>query len=458
MSSLPISPRASGQDLATIDVSGQMLVDDGVDTNPRGPLRWGLAVLLIGFGGFALWAGFAPLDAGVVANATVQVSGHRKVVQHLEGGIVDEILVREGDRVTQGQVVLRLNRTRAEAERDMVSSEYITYKAMEARLLAERDGADAVVFDPDLVARFGTDPRYLTASAAQEKLQRTRVDALDGEIGILRDNLRGAEEQLKGLDRVRVNRQSQINYIEKELSGVRELAKEGYLPRNRMFELERDASQLKAALSSDQVEASRIRNTISELKLRIVQRKQDYQKDVESQLSEVQKNTASLYERLTALDYTVQRTDVTSPIDGVVQNISVHTVGGVIGPGTPLMEVVPLDESFIVEAQVPVQAIDKVHTGLPVEITFPAFNHAQTPSIPGEVKTLSSDRLTDEMTRMPYYLARVEVSPDGRHLLHDNLIRPGMPASVMIRTGERTMLSYLLKPFLDRVHKSFREQ
>ncbi|MFA5521200.1 MAG: HlyD family type I secretion periplasmic adaptor subunit [Castellaniella sp.] len=459
MSSLPISPRSSGQDLATVDAHGLSVIDDdGIDTNPRGPLRWGLAVLLLGFGGFILWAGLAPLDAGVVAEATVQVSGHRKVVQHLEGGIVDEILVREGDQVKAGQVLVRLDRTRAEAERDMVSSEYITYMTMQARLLAERDGLEAVAFDPALVERFGDDPRYQTAAAVQEKLHRTRVDALEGEIGILRDNLRGAEEQLAGLEKVRGNRQAQIGYIEKELKGVRELAREGYLPRNRMFELERDASQLRAALSSDQVEASRIRNAISELKLRIVQSRQDYQKEVESVLSDVQRNTASLYERLVALDDTVRRTSVRAPIDGMIQNVSIHTVGGVIGPGTPLMEVVPLEETFIVEAHVPVQSIDKVHAGLPVEIMFPAFNHAQTPNIPGEVKTLSGDRLTDELTRMPYYLARVEILPEGWPLLQNNAIRPGMPASVMIRTGERTLMSYLLKPFLDRVHKSFREQ
>lgn len=439
-------------------VSGQELVDGAIDTNVRAPLRWGLAVLLLGFGGFTAWAAFAPLDAGIAANATVQVSGHRKAVQHLDGGIVDEILVREGELVDAGDVVLRLNRTRAEAERDAISSQFITIKAIEARLLAERDGKTEIVNDPMLIEYFKDDPRFITATAAQAQLHQTRKRALEGEIAILRENLRGAEDTLAGLTKVQANRRSQIDFIHRELVGVRQLASEGYLPRNRMFELERDAAQLQAALSNDLVEASRTQNQISELKLRILQRQQDFQKEVESELSEIQKEASSLSDHLTALNDTVKRTEIMSPIGGRVQNLTIHTVGGVIGPGTVLMEVVPKDESFIVEAQVPVQSIDKMEPGLDVEITFPAFNHAQTPNIPGRVLTVSGDRLVDEATGMPYYLAQVEVTPEGMELLEQHTIRPGMPASVMIRTGERTMLSYLLKPFLERVHKSFKEQ
>src|SRR5690606_23468922 len=272
----------------------------------------------------------------------------------------------------------------------------------------------------------------------------------EGEITILKENLNGAQQQLKGMAQVQANRKNQIGFIQRELKGVRQLAKEGYLPRNRMFELERDAAQLQAALSSDVVEESRTRNQVAELKLRILQRSQDYQKEVQSQLSEVQKEASSLSDRLAALDYTVRETKIRAPIDGYVQDLSVHTVGGVIRPGTQVMEVIPVDHSYIVQAQVPVQAIDKIHAGLEVEITFPAFNHAQTPNIPGEVMTVSADSLINESTKMPYYLAQVNVTPKGMEMLEGNAIRPGMPASVLIRTGERTMLSYLLKPFLER--------
>jgi protease secretion system membrane fusion protein len=206
------------------------------------------------------------------------------------------------------------------------------------------------------------------------------------------------------------------------------------------------------------VEAGRARNQIAELKLRVLQRGQEYQKEVQSQLSEVHKEASALGDRLAALDYTVRETDIRAPIDGYVQNLNVHTVGGVIGPDTVLMELVPNANEFLIHAKVPVQAIDKVAPGLDVDITFPAFNHASTPNIPGRVLTVSADRLTDPETRMPYYLAQVEVKPEAAPMLGENLIRPGMPASVLIRTGERTMLSYLVKPLLERLDKSFKEQ
>ena len=432
--------------------------DTTVDTNARSPLRWGLMILIIGFGGFVLWAALAPLDAGVPADATVQVFGNRKVVQHLEGGTVEDIYVREGSKVTAGETVVRLNPTRALAEQGVITAQFIIAKATEARLRAERDDLPEIVYEDSFMERFRDDPRFIEARKSQESLFRTRREALEGEIAILQENLRGTQEQLEGLTEVQDSRKSQITFINRELTGVRQLAKEGYLPRNRMLELERNAAQLQAALSNDIVEAGRARNQIAELKLRIMQRRQDYQKEVQSLLSDIQKEASALEDRLDALDYTVRETNIRAPITGTVQALQVHTVGGVIGPGTVLMEVVPNDAKYIVEAKVPVQSIDKVHPGLDVEITFPAFSVAQTPNIPGRVITISPDRLVDEATNMPYYKAQVEITAEGVNLLAGNEVRPGMPASVLIRTGERTMLSYLFKPFLDRMHSSFREQ
>ncbi|NLZ11377.1 MAG: biotin/lipoyl-binding protein, partial [Alcaligenaceae bacterium] len=285
-------------------------VSDDIDMNSRAPIRWGLAVLLIGFGGFALWAGLAPLGAGIPAEGVVVVSGNRKIVQHLQGGIIDEILVKEGDRVKAEEVLLRLNPTQPQAEQGIVSTQYITAKATEARLLAERDGLSEIVYDPDFLARFKDDERFKNTAVAQERLFQTRRDALQGEIAILRENQRGAEAQLKGLTQVQSSRKTQIDFINRELKGVRELAKDGYLPRNRMFELERDAAQLEAALSNDMVEAGRVRNQIAELKLRVLQRSQDYQKEVQSMLSDVQKEAAALHDRLASLDFTLANTQI----------------------------------------------------------------------------------------------------------------------------------------------------
>ncbi|MFT0531904.1 HlyD family type I secretion periplasmic adaptor subunit [Castellaniella hirudinis] len=431
-----------------------------VDENFVRPLRIGLLALFIGFGGFVAWAGFAPLDEGEPANGVVEVVGNRKTIQHLEGGTVDAILVRDGDRVKSGQVLLRLNPTRALSDRGVASSQYIIARTTEDRLLAEREGLDAIVFDEALTRRFHDDPRYKRAVAAQEELFRTRRAALNGEVAILRENLAGAEAQLEGLLQVQASRKEQIGYINKELAGVRELAKDGYLPRNRLLELERDAAQLQGALSNAVVDTGRTRNQIAELKLRILQRQQDYQKEVQSQLSDVQKEATSLANRLAALDYSVEQTDIRSPIEGTVQNLKIHTVGGVIAPGAELMEVIPDDASYVVDAQLPVQAIDRVYPGLPVEITFPALNHAKTPSVPGELITVSADRITDPRSGMPYYQAKVKLLPEGQNMIDEvgGDIRAGMPATVMIKLGERTLFSYLLKPFLERLHTSLTEK
>lgn len=414
--------------------------------------------MLAGFGGFILWAILAPLDAGVVANATVNVTDNRKTIQHLTGGSVGAILVREGDLVQRNQPLIELDATRAIAEQGMVSAQYIVVSTVKSRLQAERDGATQVEFDPELLSRFAGDPRLDASVALQQRLFATRRAALSGEAEILRENILGAEEQLKGLRQVQYSRSAQIRLLNQELDGVRSLAAEGYVTRNRMLELERNAAELSASLAQNIADTGRTRNQIAELKLRILQLEQNYQQEVQSQLSDMQKEAAALADRLRALDYEVSNTVIRSPIDGVVLGLSASTIGGVIQAGSRIMDVVPANEPLQVDAMVPVQAIDKMQPGLPVDIAFPAFNHAQTPNIPGRVLTISADRLIDETNKQPYYLAEIEVTADGMDKLGSNRIRPGMPATVTIKTGERNLMSYLMKPMLDRIDGAFKEQ
>lgn len=437
-----------------------MLADNPceIDMDDRKPSRWGLSLVLAGFGGFILWAMLAPLDAGVVANATVNVTDNRKTIQHLTGGSVGAILVREGDLVKRNQPLIELNATRAIAEQGMVIAQYIVVSTVKSRLQAERDGDEQVQFDPELLQRFAGDSRLDASTTLQQRLFNTRRRALTGEGEILRENIRGAEEQLKGLRQVQYSRSAQIKLLNQELDGVRSLAAEGYVTRNRMLELERNAAELSASLAQNIAEIGRTRNQIAEIKLRILQLEQDFQKEVQSQLSEAQKEAAALADRLRALDYEVTNTVIRSPIDGVVLGMSASTIGGVIQAGSRIMDVVPANEPLQVDAMVPVQAIDKMHPGLPVDITFPAFNHAQTPNIPGRVLTISADRLIDEANKQPYYLAQVEVTAEGMEKLGSNHIRPGMPATVTIKTGERNLMSYLMKPLLERIDGAFKEQ
>ncbi|MNV29492.1 Type I secretion system membrane fusion protein PrsE [compost metagenome] len=429
-----------------------------VDLDVGKPARWGVWLVLAGFGGFLLWSWLAPLDAGVVATGTVKVTSNRKAVQHLSGGTVEAILVREGDLVTKGQEVVRLDSLRALAEQGAVSAQYIVSKTVENRLEAERDNRDVVNFDPELLKRFKDDHRLEAAMDLQQRLLDTRRAGLAGEISILQENLAASAVQLKGLQQVYSARASQISFLNQELQGTRVLSAEGYVPRNRLLELERSNADLSAGQAENLNNIARVRSQTTEIKLRILQRQHDYLKEVESQLTETAKENTTLADRLRALDYEVTHTVIRSPIDGMVQALSIATVGGIIQPGFKIMEIVPLNEPLQVDAMIPVQAIDKMAPGLPVDISFPAFNHAQTPNIPGRVMTISADRLMDEESKQPFYLAQVEVTPDGMSLLGSNHIRPGMPASVTIKTGERNMMSYLLKPMLERVDSSFKEQ
>ncbi|KQN54066.1 hemolysin D [Pseudomonas sp. Leaf48] len=429
-----------------------------VDLDVGKPARWGIWLVIAGFGGFLLWSWLAPLDAGVVATGTVKITSNRKTVQHLSGGTVEAILVREGDLVKKGQEVVRLDSLRAVAEQGAISAQYIVSKTVENRLEAERDGRAVVNFDPELIKRFKDDYRLVAAMDLQQRLLDTRRAGLAGEISILQETLAASAVQLKGLQQVYGARASQINFLNQELQGTRVLSAEGYVPRNRLLELERSNADLSAGQAENLNNIARVRSQTTEIKLRILQRQHDYLKEVESQLTETAKENTTLADRLRALDYEVTHTVIRSPIDGIVQALSIATVGGVIQPGFKIMEVVPVDEPLQVDAMIPVQAIDKMFPGLAVDIAFPAFNHAQTPNIPGRVKTISADRLMDEESKEPFYLAQVEVTPEGMDLLGSNHIRPGMPATVTIKTGERNMMSYLLKPMLERVDSSFKEQ
>lgn len=429
-----------------------------IAVDDRKTVRRGLALVLVAFGGFLLWAWLAPLDAGVVASATVKVSSNRKSIEHLTGGSVEAILVREGDSVSEGQPLVRLDATEARAEQGVIGAQYLAARTMENRLEAERDDREQVAFDAGLSERLGDSAELAAALDLQRRLFATRRTSRAGEVSILQESLDSAENQAKGLQQIYAARAAQLRFLQQELDGARQLAAEGYIPRNRMLELERSAAELNAAQAENQNELARIRGQAAELRLRILQHDHDYRKEIQAQLADVRKERSALADRLQALDYQVRHTVIRAPIDGMVQGLNIATIGGVIQPGARIMEIVPANEPLQIDAMLPVQVIDRMEPGLPVSIAFPAFNHAQTPSIPGRVLTVSADRLIDEESRQPFYLAQIEVTTEGMAMLGANRIRAGMPASVTIRTGERNLLSYLLKPLLDRVASSFKEQ
>lgn len=429
-----------------------------VKTDARVHSRLGWWLIIVFLGSFLLWAFLAPLDKGVPMAGTVTVAGNKKAVQHLTGGTVDDLLVKEGDVVKAGQLLVKMNSVQARSNAEITRVQYMNALATEARLLAERDGKPAINFPPETLAGASSDPRVAATVAVQRQLFASRQGALRSEVAALEQNIAGLEAFAKGVEASREGKRLQLSLLKEQIDGMRGLAKDGYMPRNRLLELERNHAQIEAAVSEDTGTLGRNLSQIGEMRLRANQVQQDFQKELRTQLAEAQKEVDALRSRLEGLDYELANAEVKAPVDGMVADVAIFTEGGVVAPGFRMMDIVPLDEPLIVEGQVPVHLIDSVHPQLPVELIFSAFNQNTTPRIPGVVTQVSPDRLIDEATGMPYYRMRAEVTPEGRKLLVDLQVRAGMPVELFVTTGERTLANYLIRPLQDNFRMSLTEE
>lgn len=428
-----------------------------VNTDATTHTRLGWWIVLAGVGGFLLWAMLAPLDKGVPVNGNVAVATNRKAIQHQTGGTIADILVKEGDVVKAGQPLVRMNDVQARSAAEMARAQYFTDLAMEARLIAERDGKKSIVFPEELESAKG-DSHVANVISLQTQLFMSRQSSLQNELAGIDETIAGLKSQVRGLQDSLDSQKQQLHFLKEQLDGMRDLAKEGYVARNRLLDLERIYAQVNGGMSENIGNIGRTQRQIAELTLRRAQRQQDYQKEVRSLLSDVQKEAEALKSRLKSLDFDLSNVVVKAPVDGTVVGMSVFTRGGVISPGFRMMDIVPSDDPLIVEGQVPVNLIDKVHKDLPVELVFVAFNQNKTPHVPGVVTQVSADRLVDEKTGLPFYKIQVQVTPEGKKILADLQVRPGMPVEVFIKTGERTMMSYLLKPVFDRAKTALSEE
>jgi protease secretion system membrane fusion protein len=419
-------------------------------------LFWGWLVLLVGGGGFFAWASIAPLDQGVTAPGQVVVTGNRKLVQHPSGGIIAEILVREGDAVQAGQTLVRMDNTLARTQLETLRAQWIVARAVEGRLSAEREGRDSVEFARDLVAS-ATESAVAQAIALQKRLFDTRRASLRTELAAIDESIAGLQAQIRGTEASREAREEQLRLLREELRNQRELSAGGYLPRNRVSEQERLQAQLAGQIAEDAAAIARARSNIGELRVRAVGRQNEYRQQAETQLTDTQKEVNALASRIQGLQFDLRNTEVRSPASGTVVALNVFTPGGVIQAGAPLMEVVPKGEPLRVEASVPPQFIDKIRPGLDVEVLFPAFNQRVTPNIKAKVTSVSADALADQRSGTTFYRAIVEVTPEGEKQLRDKQIKAGMQAEVFIRTGERTALNYLFKPLTDRLRAAMTE-
>ncbi len=446
-----------GSKAPVTDVMARDVSNEPVNTDASSHTRLGWFIVLAGVGGFMLWALFAPLDQGVPVQGSVTVSSSRKAIQHQTGGTIDDILVKEGDIVKAGQPLVKMNEIQSKSAADMTRTQYYTARATEARLMAERDGTAAINFAPELL-KLKNDVQVSSIITLQSALFSSRRSALQNELAALDENVAGLHAQLRGLEESRDSQKLQLGFLKEQLDGVRDLAKDGYVARNRLLDLERTYAQINGGLSENIGNVGRIQRQISELNLRRVQRQQEYQKEVRTQLTDSQKEAEALQSRLTSLDFDLGNVIVRAPVDGTIVGMNVFTRGGVIGPGGRMMDLVPSDDPLIIEGMVPVNLIDKVHPDLPVELIFSALNQHTTPHIPGVVTQVSADKMVDEKTGAPYYKMKAKVTAEGIAKLKNNQIRPGMPVEVFIKTGERTMMSYLMKPVLDRAITALTEE
>lgn len=427
-----------------------------VDLNDARPRRWGWWLLVLGLGGFLAWATLAPLDAAVTSSGSVVVSSSRKLVQPVSGGKVAAILARDGDQVVAGQVLLRLDSTQSRALLDIARGQWLVAMATQARLSAENQGLPAVDFPPALL-ELGNDARVAEVMELQTRLLESRRQTRSNEMQSLEATLRGLEYQAQGHEAARLAKESQSRMLREELRNQRTLADEGFFPRNRVSEQERLFAGIQGGAAEDSSSVGRTRQAIAEVRARIATRQQEFRKDIESQLSDIQRETSGLESRMRGLEFDLANTEVRAPVSGTVLGASVHTVGGVVSAGTALMELLPKDDPLRVEAQLPVHMVDKVRPGLPVHVLFSALNQASTPHIEGRVVQVSADALADSRQNTNYFKVVVEVTPQGMTQLQHQEIRAGMPAEVFIKTGERTFMSYLLKPLLDRMNRAFIE-
>lgn len=419
--------------------------------------RLGWMLMLGGFLGFLGWAALAPLDKGVAVSGKVMVSGHRKVVQHPSGGIVERIDVRDGDKVAAGQVLIRLKETPLLGQAQSLRSQFYGSLASEARLNAERDGVASVSFPVELTA-LAAEPEVASNLALQRQLFDSRRQALLLDQQGIDESIAGAEAQLRGVRDSQASKVLQRTALTEQLLGLRELAREGYIPRNRLLDSERVYAQVLGSISEDYGRIGQLQRQVLEMRLKIRQLAEEYQKEVRTQLADTRVRTEDLRNRLASAEFELANSQLRAPVAGIVVGLDVFTEGGVIKPGQALMEIVPQGEPLLVEARVPVELADKVHAGLPVELMFSAFSQSTTPRVAGEVTLVSADRQVDERTDEPYYTLRAQVSDAGMAQLAGLQIRPGMPVEAFVRTGERSMLNYLFKPLLDRTHMALVEE
>ncbi|WP_179295798.1 MULTISPECIES: HlyD family type I secretion periplasmic adaptor subunit [unclassified Mesorhizobium] len=416
----------------------------------------GFAILFLFFGVAGGWAALAPLDSAAVAPGVVKVAGDRKLIQHLEGGIIAELDAANGDIVKAGKVLVRLDDTQAKAQLDLIQNRIATREALAARLRAERDGKDEIAFDPALLANPATAAK--DAVAAQRDVFAAKHHNLTDEQEILNQRRRQTAEEITGLEQLIVTKDRQIDAIEGETKDLETLLAKGLTTRERNLLLRRQQQEIEGDRATNIAAIARARSAMAEIDMQILNLGTVRLNEAVDELSKVEAELFDLRQEERSARDVLARTDVVAPVDGIVMDLKVHTAGGVVKPGETLMTIVPLGQQLVVEAMVKPEDVETIAPGQPAHVSFPAFARYNLPPLDGVVEIVSADRMVEERSGAPYFAATVLIDRNELAKLEGRKLLPGMSSEAMIRTGARTVLSYLAEPITQNFRRAMREK
>ncbi|TAJ93159.1 MAG: HlyD family type I secretion periplasmic adaptor subunit [Gammaproteobacteria bacterium] len=422
----------------------------------RRPIRQGLIIILLSFGGFGAWAALAPLSGAVVAPGYVKVDANRKTVQHLEGGIIKEILVRDGDRVAAGQPLVVIEDTQVDASLDLIAGQLNSVLARIARLAAEYDGLEALEFPRRLLA-LEVDPEISEILRRETVLFNSRRASLQDRIRLYEQEISQAREQIQALLQQIRAEETAISLLQQEIAANQDLEKKQYVQKTHILTLQRTVEEYQARRGEHLADSALARQKITELELRIIEVKNSYIQDAADLLTQEQSKANELEERLRPAQDANRRKQITAPIMGDIVNLRVFTVGGVIGPREPILDIVPADNPLIVEAQVDVNDIDDIYMEQAADVQLTAYKTRTAPLLTGKVVYISADRLINEQSGIPFYICRIEIDSESQRDTPELELYPGMPAEVFIKTKNRTLLDYILSPIESTLRRSLRE-
>ncbi len=424
----------------------------------RAPRLLGVLALLIAVGGFGTWATTAPLDSAVVAHGTISLAGKRKLVQHLDGGIVKMFAVKDGDHVNRDDILVEFDTVEPAARLAVARTGYFAALAVEARLLAERDGADEPKLPPELVAETVRNPAVEAIVASQRQLFAARRDEIGGQTKILESRIGQLKDQINGLQVERRASIQQLDMAKTEQQTLEGLFAKQYTTRNRVLAAKREVYQLEGDIGHLDAQIASAGKEVGETQLSLDQMHRKNTTEVLSDLKEIQTKVLDFREQYVASQSELERTVVRAPASGTVFGSQVHTVGGVVRGGATLLEIVPDDAQLVVEVKLRPQDVDEVKVGQATEVRLTAFKQRTTPILEGEVSFVSADTVSDPRSPEPYYLANIKVSAEELQRLAERKLQPGMPAETMIKTGRRTAIAYLLQPLKDSMNRAWREK